>query len=312
VPLKISDEQFISTWQRLQSATDVAKELEMDLRGVHRRRKSLEGRYSLPLKSASPKSPTFVRREHSPRVDCNMQEGVIVIGSDAHYWPGVISTAHKAFVNVIKELKPEIVVLNGDLFDGVKISRWPRSDWSKAPTVKEELEAVSDRLFEIKQAAGSAKIWWCLGNHDMRFETKLANQVPEFEGVKGFSFQDQFPEYPMTISLMINGNLMIKHRYHNGVHATFNNAMKSGVSMATGHLHRLQATVFSDYNGSRWGIDTGTLADTHGEHMHYGEDNPMNHCSGFAVLTIHDGQLLHPEFCSVHNEKAFFRGKQVT
>jgi hypothetical protein len=240
-----------------------------------------------------------------------MQNGVIVIGSDAHYWPGVISTAHKAFVNVIKELKPELVVLNGDMFDGVRVSRWPRSDWSKSPTVKEELEAVSERLFEVKQAAGSAKIWWCLGNHDMRFETKLANQVPEFEGVKGFSFQEQFPEYPMTISLMVNGNLMIKHRYHNGIHATFNNTMKSGVSMATGHLHRLQATVFSDYNGSRWGIDTGTLADTHGDHMHYGEDNPSNHCSGFAVLTINDGQLLHPEFCSVHDEKAFFRGKQV-
>lgn len=311
MPHKISDEQFISAWQRLQSATDVAKELDMDLRGVHRRRKSLEDRYSLPLKSCNPNSPTFIRRAHSPRVDCVMQDGVIVIGSDAHYWPGVISTAHKAFVNVIKELKPEIVVLNGDLFDGVKISRWPRSDWSKAPTVKEELEAVSDRLFEIKQAAGSAKVWWCLGNHDMRFETKLANQVPEFEGVKGFSFQDQFPEFPMTISLMINGNLMIKHRYHNGVHATFNNALKSGVSMATGHLHRLQATVFSDYNGSRWGIDTGTLADTHGDHMHYGEDNPMNHCSGFAVLTIHDGQLLHPEFCSVHKETAFFRGRKI-
>lgn len=311
MPKKVSDEQFINVWQRLQSAAHVAKELDTDLRGVHRRRQNIEKRYNMELRSASPKSPTFIRREHSPRVDCTMTDGVIVIGSDAHYWPGVISTAHKAFVNVIQEIKPELVVLNGDLFDGVRVSRWPRSDWSASPTVKEELEAVSERLFEIKQAAGSAKIWWCLGNHDMRFETKLANQVPEFEGVKGFSFQEQFPEYPMTISLMVNGNLMIKHRYHNGIHATFNNTMKSGVSMATGHLHRLQATVFSDYNGSRWGIDTGTLADTHGDHMHYGEDNPMNHCSGFAVLTIHDGQLLHPEFCSVHDEKAFFRGKQV-
>jgi predicted phosphodiesterase len=241
-----------------------------------------------------------------------MESGVIVVGSDAHYWPGVISTAHKAFVKVIKELKPDLVVLNGDLFDGARVSRWPRSDWSQSPTVKDELQAVSDRLFEIKQAAGNAKIWWCLGNHDMRFETKLANMVPEFEGVQGFSFQDQFPEYPMTISLMINGDLMIKHRYHNGVHATFNNALKSGVSMVTGHLHRLQATIYSDYNGTRWGVDCGTLADTQGDHMHYGEDNPMNHCSGFAVLTIVDGQLLHPEFCAVHNEKAYFRGKQVT
>lgn len=240
-----------------------------------------------------------------------MEDGVIVVGSDAHYWPGVISTAHKAFVNVIKEIKPEIVVVNGDLFDGARVSRHPRSDWSATPTVKEELQAVSDRVFEIKQAAGSAKVWWCMGNHDMRFEAKLANTVPEFEGVKGFSLQDHFPETPMTISLFVNRNLMIKHRYHNGIHATFNNALKSGVNMCTGHLHRLQATIYSDYNGTRWGIDCGTLADTDGDHMHYGEDNPTNHCSGFAVLTIRNSQLLHPEFCSVHDGAAFFRGKQV-
>lgn len=283
----------------------------MDLRGVHRRRKSLSAKYGVALKSTDPRSPTYVIREHSPRVDCEMENGVIVVGSDAHYWPGVISTAHKAFVNVIKEIKPQIVVLNGDLFDGARISRHPRSDWSASPTVKDELQAVSDRVFEIKQAAGNAKVWWCMGNHDMRFEAKLANTVPEFEGVKGFSLQDHFPETPMTISLFVNRTLMIKHRYHNGVHATFNNALKSGVSMCTGHLHRLQATIYSDYNGTRWGIDCGTLADTNGDHMHYGEDNPMNHCSGFSVLTFRNSRLLHPEFCSVQDEEAFFRGKQV-
>ena len=81
--------------------------------------------------------------------------------------------------------------------------------------------------------------------------------------------------------------------------------------MCTGHLHRLQATLFTDYKGTRWGIDTGTLAEIDGDHMHYGEDNPMNHCSGFAVLTIVDHELIYPEFCSVHNERAFFRGKLI-
>lgn len=308
---KVSDENFIAVWRNMQSAALVAKELDMHERDVHRRRRKMEAKYGMMLKAVDLRSPTYTIREHSPRVDCTMEDGVIVVGSDAHYWPGVISTAHKAFVNVIKEIKPQIVVLNGDLFDGVRVSRWPRSDWSQSPTVKEELQAVSDRLFEIKQAAGSAKIWWCLGNHDMRFEAKLANTVPEFEGVKGFSLQDHFPETPMTISLFINRNLMIKHRYHNGIHATFNNALKSGVNMCTGHLHRLQATIYSDYNGTRWGIDSGTLAETDGDHMHYGEDNPTNHCSGFTVLTIRNSQLLHPEFCSVHDGEAFFRGKQV-
>ena len=308
---KISDEDLIKLWQSTQSATAVAAKTGLAVRAVYGRRERLEKKHGIQLKAAHVNSPTFRIPAHSPRVDCDMENGVIVVGSDAHYWPGVISTAHTAFVKVIKEIKPQIVVLNGDLFDGARVSRHPRSDWSATPTVKDELQAVSDRVFEIQQAAGSAKIWWCMGNHDMRFEAKLANTVPEFEGVKGFSLQDHFPGVPMTISLFVNKNLMIKHRFRNGAHATYANTLHSGVSMCTGHLHRLQATIYSDYNGSRWGVDCGTLADTDGSHMHYGEDNPTNHCSGFTVLTIRNGRLLHPEFCSVHGEEAFFRGKQV-
>lgn len=308
---KVSDEQFIATWNRLRNVAAVAKELDVDIRNLHRRRQRIEDRYSINLGVDHPNSPTFVRREHSPRVDCELNSGVIVVGSDAHYWPGVISTAHKAFVQVIKDIKPDLVVMNGDLFDGASISRFPKSDWSRPPSVREELEAVSDRLFEIKQAAANAKTWWCLGNHDMRFDTKLANMVPEFSGVQGFTLGDHFPGWQMSISLFVNQSLMIKHRFRNGTHATWNNTLYSGVNICTGHLHRLQATIINDYAGPRWGIDCGTLADTHGDHMHYGEDNPMNHCSGFAVLTIEDGVLLHPEFCFVVNEKAYFRGKQV-
>ena len=308
---KVSDQEFISAFKRLQSPAAVARAIGVDVRNVHTRRKRIEERYGIKLHVNDTRSPTFLVREHAPRVDCELMNGTIVIGSDAHYWPGEASTAHKAFVSVIKEIKPELVVMNGDLFDGARISRFPQQAWIKLPTVKEELEAVSERLAEIKQAVGSGKTWWCLGNHDMRFDAKLCAGASEYEGVPGFTLQDHFPEWKMSISLMVNGSLMIKHRFRNGTHATWNNTLYSGVNMCTGHLHRLQATIMNDYGGARWGIDCGTLAETEGDHMHYGEDNPMNHCSGFAVLTIVDGQLLHPEFCVVLDGKAYFRGKEV-
>ena len=110
------------------------------------------------------------------------------------------------------------------MFDGASISRYPASGWGSLPTVKQELEAVAQKVDEIARAAGPAKRWWCLGNHDQRFETKLVNQVPEFQGVSGFSLQERFPEWPMSMSLFVNNNLMIKHRFRNGVHATWNNA----------------------------------------------------------------------------------------
>lgn len=309
---KTSEEMFIATWNRLQCVSDVARELNVDVRGVQRRRLKIEKSRGILLPMRDSRSPTFYRREHNARTDCTMQNGTIVIGSDVHKWPGENTTAQDAFVSVIKDLKPQLIVLNGDVFDGAGISRWPKSSYGhRLPTVKEEIDAVQKYLGEIEAVAGNAKKWWTIGNHDMRFESRLANQTPEFEGVVGFSLQEQFPAWPMSISIMVNENLMIKHRYRNGTHATWNNTVMSGMSIATGHLHRLQATVFTDYNGTRWGIDTGTLGDTDGPQMSYGEDNPANHCSGFAVLTIVDGRLIHPEFCAVQKGRAFFRGKQV-
>lgn len=308
---KVSDEDFLAAWKCYRSATEVAKYLNITERAVHSRRRRMETRLGEIIEADHPRSPTYRVKQRSPRVECSITDGIIMVASDAHYWPGVISTAHRAFVALIKELKPRIVVANGDMFDGAGISRHPPSRYETLPSVKEELKAVDERITEIEKAAKGADLWWCYGNHDQRFEATLASRVPEFRGVEGFTLKHHFPRWKFTMSLFVNQNLMIKHRYRNGVHATWNNTLYSGVSMCTGHLHRLQATIMGDYRGNRWGIDTGTLADTDGEHMHYGEDDPKNHCSGFAVLTFNKGRLLYPEFCSVHDGVPFFRGKEV-
>ena len=311
-PRTVSDEVFAESWCRLQSAVLVARELGLQERGVHKRRRNYEAKHGKILKASSPNSPSFYMREHQARADCTLQDGCIVVGSDVHKWPGANTVAQDAFLKVVKKIKPELVVLNGDVFDGAGISRWPKTGYGHpTPSVKDELEAVADFLAEVERASPGSKRWWTIGNHDMRFESRLANIAPEYEGVAGFSLQEQFPLWPMSISLMVNQNLMIKHRYHNGIHATYNKALKSGVSIVTGQLHRLQATVFTDYNGTRWGVDTGTLGETTGEAVAYGEDNPANHCAGFAVLTIVDGRMIHPEFCAVQGDQAFFRGKEI-
>jgi UDP-2,3-diacylglucosamine pyrophosphatase LpxH len=310
---KVSDEDFIRLWYEHMSAVKIAELTSLDIRNVYVRRRYIENKYKIRLVSVKSRMPEFVVRDHMSRMDVDLDNAVIFIASDAHYWPDEISTAHQAFVKLIKKHKPDIVVMNGDAFDGASISRYPKSGYEtfKMPSVKEELEAVSDRLGEIEKVAGNAKLIFTMGNHDQRFEAKLANQAPEFQGVPGFSLKEHFPRWLFCMSMMINKNLMVKHRYANGLHATYNNTMKAGVSMVTGHLHRLQATIVSDYNGTRWGIDTGTLCETDGDQMAYGEDNPANHCSGFAVLTIINGRLIQPEFCAVLDGVAYFRGQPV-
>lgn len=108
---------------------------------------------------------------------------LIVVASDCHYWPNLISTAHRAFVKIIGEMKPQMVVINGDAFDGARVSRHPANGFESRPSVKQELGAVRDRLAEVEAVAGNAKLHWTWGNHDLRFNSRIANLVPEYEGV---------------------------------------------------------------------------------------------------------------------------------
>jgi hypothetical protein len=234
----------------------------------------------------------------------------VLVGSDAHYFPGLPSTAHRGFVEFARRLRPSIVVLNGDVLDGCTISRHPPIGWNQLPSIKEELNVCQERLEEIAAASGKAAKYWPLGNHDARFETKLAQVAPEFRDVHGISLSDHFPAWTGCWSLHINNNTVIKHRYKGGLHAPYNNTVSAGMSIVTGHLHSQKTTPHTNYLGTTYGVDTGCLADIYSPAFQdYLEDNPRNWRSGFCVLTFHDGILLPPELVTVMDENhVYFRG----
>jgi DNA-binding Lrp family transcriptional regulator len=313
-----TEEEFIEMWGRLQSTAAMAKALNISERNVQARRKRIEERNGIKLVAAAKNSPDakIFYPDNGIRATTEIDSGVVMVASDCHYWPDLISTAHRAFVKLVKDLKPRIVCINGDAFDGASISRHPAGGmWQAIPSVKQELEACQDRLEEIQKAAGNAHLSFLWGNHDLRFNARIQQQVGDtFKGVMGMNLTEHFPLWRFSMSLMINGDTMIKHRYHNGIHAIYNNILKSGTSMVTGHLHSLKVTPFTDYNGSRYGVDTGTLSPINAAAFTYGEDSPANHRSGFAVLTFHEGRLMPPELCEVIDEDegiVYFRGQVI-
>ena len=259
------------------------------------------------------KSARAIISSDKARFSTNIDDGIVLVGSDAHYWPGHITTAHRAFVKFCKELKPKLVVMNGDIFDGATVSRHARIGWESRPTVKQELDTVKERLGEIDAACGTALKAWPLGNHDARFETRIANENPQYEGVSGFHLKDHFPDWPPCWGVWINDNVVIKHRWKGGIHATYQNTLQSGVTLITGHLHSLKVFPWSDYLGTRYGVDTGTLAEPYGPQFRdYTEDAPRSHRSGFVILSFHKGKLLWPEIVSVLDDSHVdFRGSVV-
>ena len=318
----VTDQEFIELWKTHKSAAKLQKILGIDLRTIYKRRRTMEKRYKVQLTSDAKESAPYkhvnTARASSARYHLGIEDGTVIVFSDAHFFPSIRTAAFRGLLWAINEFKPKAVICNGDAFDGAAISRFPRIGWDSRPTVLEELKACDVALGEIEEASTkarhNAKLVWALGNHDARFENRLAQNAGEFEGVPGFTLKDHFPAWIPCWSCWPTEDVVVKHRFRGGTHATHNNTVASGVSMVTGHLHSLKVTPYDDYREfTRYGVDTGTLADKDGpQFISYLEDNPVNWRSGFAILTFHKGRLMWPEVVKKWDDDHIeFRGQVI-
>ncbi len=235
--------------------------------------------------------------EHPQRVGLRVTNGTVIVAGDAHYWPGPAATVHRALLHMCRELQPVAFIMNGDVFDGARVSRHPPIGWEDRPTVADELAVCQERLAEIASALPkrAVRVWAC-GNHDLRFETRLATVAPEYAHVHGIHLKDHFAGWPTAWSVFVNDDIVVKHRFKGGMHAPHNNTLWAGRTVITGHLHSAKVMPISDYNGTRFGVDTGCIAEPEGaQFVDYTEDAPHDWRSAFAVLTFRAGRLLWPE-----------------
>jgi hypothetical protein len=315
-----TDTEFIQLWGQLQSATKIGQHLGINTRAVHLRRRWIEKTYNMTLNSKDHRGDFYNKsrpKSFSPlkQIDLGILDGTVIVFSDAHFIPGQRTTAFKGLLWAIRELKPKAIIANGDCFDGASISRHDVTDQPQTSVIQ-ELKACQGALGEIEEAAKAArhnvKLLFTWGNHDIRFGNRLAQHAPQFKDVQGFKLTDHIPNWDFCWAVWPTEDVIIKHRYKGGIHATHNNTVQSGKSVITGHLHSLKVTPFSDYNGVRYGVDTGTLAETDGPQFTYAELNPSNHRSGFAVLNFHNGKMLWPQLASKFDEGLIdFRGQVI-
>lgn len=316
---KVSDGVLLDLCGRLGNGPAIAQVAGISIRALMKRLAVMRERgvYVPPLLGA--KADPQRASKHKARINVRLENGIVIIGSDAHVWPGTRTPAQLAFIKMIKDLRPKMVIANGDIFDGARISRHPRIGFlERAPEVEEELSAVKGFLGEVMDVTPrGCRTIWTLGNHDNRYEAELAAKAQAYEGIKGFHLKDHFPEWEPCWSVHINpftrGYTVVKHSWHNGSAAKRNNVVKGGTHMVTGHLHSLGEERWTNYWGDWYGIDCGTMADPKGpQFVHYTEDNSLNWRAGFSVLTFHKGRLLQPEFVQVFDDSAVeFRGQVI-
>jgi hypothetical protein len=328
-----SQEKFIALFKELGSPQAVAQALGINVRAVYSRRNHLQALgYELKTTNRGGNTVLFDKElmkvklkermeqaHHNVRRGITMEKGRVIVFSDAHIIPGYDTTASRALIEMIKEFKPEVIVCNGDAFDGQRLSRFPKIGWDQTYTVKQELDACIEYLGEVEKASKhKSNLIWPLGNHDIRYESMLANSsAHNYEGIKGFTLKDHFPLWQSCWSFWVNDHTQIKHRHKGGYNAGRANVQASTVHTITGHTHVLTVHPFTTLNpaypmGTIYGVQTGCLANPYGQQFSYMEDAARDHRSGFAMLTYERGQLLPPELVQVWDEargEVTFRGK---
>lgn len=309
----ISESEFIRQWleakENNKSAAKLAKDLGYCRRDLLARRRRIEQSYGpLPTLGSAPnalKLPTEstyqITHEH---------EYTVLVFSDAHWWPNVESPATWIMLEILQHIQPDIVVGNGDLLDGASISRHPRIGFDFIPSLADELTTVKTWLDLIREASGKAELIRTIGNHCIRFESFLANNAGQYEGITGTSLDDHFSEWESAWAVTLNDHCIIKHRWRGGRFAAANNTLHAGISTVTGHTHRLKADPYTDYRGTRWGCECGTLASPHGPQFAYTESNPLDWQCGFLILHCDQSGIIgQPERVFVEDNKARWGGK---
>lgn len=233
----------------------------------------------------------------------------VFVAGDAHYRPGQkLSAGHLALCTLLRLYQANVVVMNGDAFDFPTISKYGPLGWKNEPTVKKEIETVQARLEEIQESAaicsgeGQTRFIWTLGNHDARFDKLLATKAPQIKGLPGTKLDDYFPDWEFCQRVEI-GDVVIKHELKGGANPLKSNMQAAGKSIVTGHHHCQNVLAYSDYAGTRYAVDHGCLASTEGPQWEYGEGDPKNWRSGFAVLQFYGSKLMPPQLATVLDEK---------
>ena len=310
--LGITDAQFIECWTRLGSPTLVGKELKINPRSALNRRASIVAKHGIELLTHN--SLRNKKKEKPKKIDQaahNVRRGIdidkvkrVIVFSDAHF-TDTTTTAFKALLMMIDTFKPEVIICNGDAFDGQVLSRFPSINYDAKPSVLEELKYCREHLDEIeKHRPPGCRLVWTLGNHDMRYEAWLVNKVPEYRGVDGFSLKYHFPNWETCWSFWIGEETVVKHRYKGGRTAGYSNLMAAGnTNIITGHTHVLCVSPISGYQGTFFGVQTGCLADPMSSTFEYCEDSPKDWRSGFVMLSFDQGRMLMPELIMVSDEQ---------
>lgn len=247
----------------------------------------------------------------------------ILVGSDFHDVecdPFILSV----FIDTAHRVQPDIIVLNGDVFDLYEASRF-NIDLRKVK-IQERFSFVKTHIFgPLRRACPKAQIDMIAGNHEWRLMNLLSEKTPAMKvilsDVMGLTLADMFGLDEFEINLVckvdlaawqpqdINNELKQNYKvYYDSFVCSHFKDLSFGVSGTSGHTHRPELVTFANIPmGKLSWTTTGCIAQTDVEYVS-GMDKWTN-----SLLLAHidcEKNTVSPEHFVIPGDHVVIHGKR--
>ena len=210
----------------------------------------------------------------------------------------------------------EIVIL-GDYADFYDVSSHPK-DPDVGSKLIEEVDAVTDRLWELRTLFPKAKIVYIEGNHEYRLGRYIRDNCREFFGLISVesllnlkAYDIHFVPYgPNQKYSVLNSSLKARHEpIGGGTHCAYQTVTKAMESVIFGHTHRIQEHQVVSMDGENYrGISCGWLGDELHPVMSYVK-NHHQWARGFSIANVLQDGTWFNHLLHIVNGKVIYNGK---
>jgi UDP-2,3-diacylglucosamine pyrophosphatase LpxH len=246
----------------------------------------------------------------------------ILSGSDFHdekVDPFVLST----FIDVAHRVQPDVIVLNGDVFDLYEFSRF--SIDPRQVMIAERFSFVKTHIFgALRRWCPNSEITLVIGNHEWRLMKLLADKTPAMKvllsDVMGLTLSDVFGLDEFEINLVAKLDLAafnspdMKSELRENYKVFYDTFVCShfkdtgiGLSGTSGHTHRPHQDTFTNHvMGKCSWTQTGSMCETREEYVD-GRDKCTNSFALFHIDTVK--KAVAPEHFIIPSDHVVIHGK---
>jgi hypothetical protein len=194
----------------------------------------------------------------APLVQTKANE-VVVFASDFHV-PYQSTAVVDSLVKLIRSVKPDRVVLNGDVADFFSLSRFNTSS-ARLGLLQQEIDEANSIRLRIRRAAPNAVLMENQGNHDHRVISYVEQNAKALSSLRALDPENLFQYRALEIvyhpgaGFRLREDFLVKHgtivRGEAGASAKAE-FTAAGISGTSGHVHRLATYRKAGYSDRSW------------------------------------------------------------